>query len=201
MNNKNYKLVYSLSEKCIITGNYIYPYLFDSNFYNEVYNNQPNKSSELIKHEFIDSGYFNFKYGCMNEFCDFNYISYNTNSNMNLEITKINKIINKEPKIKIIKNYWNSNLNSCIIVHAFNIDIFKNIARLIITNNLLEFCNLIIVSPNDNIIKNINDYIQPNNKFTLIYIKNKGMDTYGKLIAFKYICDNNLKFNWFVLKI
>ena len=196
--NKKYKLIYSLSEKCIITGNFTYPYSFDSNFYNDLYINQLNKNSELIKYDFIDDGYFNFKYGCMNEFCDFNYIPYNSVSNMNPEITNINKIINKELKIKIIKNYWNSKFDSCIIVHAFNIDVFKNIANLIITHNLLEFCNLIIVSPNENIIKNINDYLQPNNKITLIYIKNKGMDTYGKLIAFKYICDNNLKFNWFL---
>ena len=35
-------------------------------------------------------------------------------------------------------------------------------------------------------------------KATVIYIKNKGMDTYGKLIAFKYILDNNLSFEWFL---
>ena len=55
--------------------------------------------------------------------------------------------------------------------------------------NLKTFCNIIVVSPTKDIITYIKNEIK-DIKMTLLYIKNKGMDTYGKLIAFKYILDN-----------
>jgi len=211
-NNKDekYKLVYTITNsltqhidevtnnKVSMVNNYIYSYDFDYNFYKELYLNSNDISSgndEQIKFDFIKNGYFNFRYGCIKEYCDYNYISYSESKN--LKISDIKKKINKKQKILVIKNYWNINFKTCIIIHAFDITIFKEIIKRINNTILLTFCNLIIVSPTTDIINYIKDELYDIN-LTLLYIKNKGMDTYGKLIAFKYIYDNKLTFEWFL---
>jgi hypothetical protein len=176
-------------------NNYVYPYDFDYNFYKSLYLPDKNYTKEEIIFDFINNGYFNFKYGCMKEYCDYNYIL--PQNTKNIEINDIIKKSSKEPELKVISNNWNTNLNTCIIIHAFSIITFKEIMNHINNTNLKTFCNIIIVSPTKDIITYIKDEMK-DVKMTLLYIKNKGMDTYGKLIAFKYILDNNLRFEWFL---
>jgi hypothetical protein len=173
-------------------SNYVYPYDFDYNFYKSLYLNDKSYSKEEIIFDFTNNGYFNFKYGCMKEYCDYNYIL-----SQNIEISDIIKKSNKEPELKVISNKWNIYYNTCIIIHGYSITIFKEIMNCINNTNLKTFCNLIIVSPTKDIITYIKNDMKDDN-ITLLYIKNRGMDTYGKLIAFKYILDNNLKFEWFL---
>jgi hypothetical protein len=175
-------------------GNYVYPYEFDYNFYKKVYlDNNKRYNNEQIILDFIDNGYFNFRYGCIKEYCDYNYILPQQTKNIDFN----NIIKNKDPKMLIIHKYWNTNFKKCIIIHAFNIDVFIEIIKNIKNTELLTFCNIIIVSPEKNVINYIRDNLK-DIKMTLLCIKNKGMDTYGKLIAFKYILDNNLDFEWFL---
>ena len=194
MNVNNKKDVINVNNKkdVINVSNYLYPYDFDYTFYKNLYLSDKNYNKDEIIFDFINNGYFNFKYGCMKEYSDYNYILP-----QDVEINNIIKKCNKEPEIIIVNKNWNNDYNTCIIIHAFAITTFKEIMNHINNTNLKTFCNLIIVSPTKDIITYIKDAMK-DEKATVIYIKNKGMDTYGKLIAFKYILDNNLRFEWFL---
>lgn len=193
--NKNSKLDVYTNNSCFKISNYIYPYDFNHNFYKELYLSDKSYTNEEIVFDFINSGYFNFKYGCINEFYDYNYILDKDTTNINIDYIK--KKINDTPEIITIKKYWNNNFKTCIIIHAFNINIFKEIIKHINNTTLPTFCNFLIVSPEKDVITYIRNKMKEVN-MTLLYIKNRGMDTYGKLIAFNYILENNLNFEWFL---
>ena len=69
MNVNNKKDVINVNNKkdVINVSNYLYPYDFDYAFYKNLYLSDKNYNKDEIIFDFINNGYFNFKYGCMKE--------------------------------------------------------------------------------------------------------------------------------------
>ena len=88
-------------------GNYVYPYEFDYNFYKKVYlDNNKRYNNEQIILDFIDNGYFNFRYGCIKEYCDYNYILPQQTKNIDFN--------------NIIKNTFNIKVTTHIKIKIFH---------------------------------------------------------------------------------